>query len=39
MQKVDTLVDVANQLEGSPLIEGGAEQEKVVCLECGEIFN
>ena len=34
-----TLVEVTDQLEGSPPTEEGEEVEKVVCHECREIFN
>ena len=34
-----TLVEAANQVEGSLLFEEGEELEKVVCPTCGEIFN
>ena len=34
-----TLVEAAKQLEGSPLDEEGDELDKVVFLECGEIFD
>ena len=38
-RRLHTLVEVANQLEGSPPAEEGEEVEKVVCPECEEIFN
>ena len=36
---LNTLVEAVGQLDNSPPIEGGEGQEKVVCPECGEIFN
>ena len=33
------MVEVADQLEGSTPTEVGDEEERVVCLVCGEIFN
>ena len=38
-RKLQTLVEAANQLEGSTLAEDGEEEERVVYLVCGEIFN
>ena len=34
-----TLVEAADQLEGSPPAEDGEDEERVVCPVCGEIFN
>ena len=34
-----TLVKATDQLEGSAPAEAGDEEEIVVCLVCGEIFN
>ena len=33
------MVEAVDHLEGSPPVEGGEGQEKVVCPECGESFN
>ena len=38
-KRLNTLVEASNHLEGLPPVEGGEGQEKVVCLEGGEIFN
>ena len=38
-RKLHTLVEAAYRFEGSPLSEDGEEEERVVCLVCGEIFN
>ena len=38
-RKLHTLVEAADQLEGSFLAEDGEEVEKVVHPVCGEIFN
>ena len=38
-RRLYTLVEAADQLEGSPPMEEGEELEKVVCPESGEIFN
>ena len=38
-RRIHTLVEVADQLEGSPPVEEGEELEKVVFPGCGEIFN
>ena len=38
-RKLHTLVEVADQLEGSPPTEEGEEVEKVVFPKCGDIFN
>ena len=38
-RRLHTLVEVVDQLEGSPPTEEGEEVEKLVCPECGEIFN
>ena len=38
-RKLHTLVEAAERLEGSPPIEDGEEEERVVCPVCGEIFN
>ena len=37
--RLHTLVEDADQLEGSPPAEEGEEVEKVVFPECGQIFN
>ena len=37
--KLHTLVEEADQLEGSTPAEDGEEEERVVFLVCGEIFN
>ena len=34
-----TLVEAADQLEGPNPVEASDEEERVVCLMCGEIFN
>ena len=33
------MVEAIDQLEGSNPAEAGDEEERVVCLLCGEIFN
>ena len=38
-ERLHTLVEAVDQLEGSPPDEEGDELEKVVFLECSEIFN
>ena len=38
-RKLHTLVEAADQLEGSTPTEDGDEEEIVVCPVCGEIFN
>ena len=38
-RKLHTLVEVAYRLEGSPPVEDGEEEERVVFPVCGEIFN
>ena len=38
-RKLHTLVEAADQLEGSPPAEDGEEEERVVYPVCGEIFN
>ena len=38
-KKLHTLVEAADQLEGSTPAEVGDEEERVVCPMCGEIFN
>ena len=38
-RRLHTLVEAADQIEGSLLDEEGEELEKLVCPACGEIFN
>ena len=38
-KRLHTLVEAADQLEGSPPDDEGGELDKVVCPECGEIFD
>ena len=38
-RKLHTLVEAADQLEGSTPVEDGDEEERLVCPVCGEIFN
>ena len=38
-RKLHTLVEAANQLEGSNPTEASSEEERVVCPMCGEIFD
>ena len=38
-RKLHTLVEAADQLEGSTPTEVSDEEERVVCPVCGEIFN
>ena len=38
-RKLHTLVEDADQLEGSTPVEDGDEEERLVCPVCGEIFN
>ena len=38
-KRLHTLVEAANQLEGSPPVEEGDELDKVVYPKCGEIFD
>ena len=38
-RKLHTLVEATYQLEGSSPTEDGEEEERVVCLVYGEIFN
>ena len=37
--KLHTLVEAADQVEGSTTVEASDEEERVVCPMCGEIFN